>query len=142
MTTQAPNAASGDSYPGQRLGLNAEGPRSIARFGRRVAALFIDWSVASLVNLILFGDRPSQEFTLTTTVIFGILQVVAIPTLGASLGQLLLRMRVISLRGGWIGLWRPVVRTVLLCLVIPALIWDADQRGLHDRLAGSVLIRV
>ena len=41
------------------------------------------------------------------------------------------RMRVQLVTGGWVGLWRPIVRTVLLCLVIPAVIWDADQRGLH-----------
>jgi hypothetical protein len=35
-----------------------------------------------------------------------------------------------------------VVRTVLLCLAIPALIWDADLRGLHDRAAGTMLVRV
>mgnify|MGYP007095266205 CR=1 FL=1 len=43
-----------------------------------------------------------------------------------------------SLRlGGWVGLWRPIVRTALLCLVIPAVIWDADQRGLHGGLGGD-----
>jgi hypothetical protein len=25
--------------------------------------------------------------------------------------------------------------------VIPAAIWDADQRGLHDKAAGTVLVR-
>jgi len=25
--------------------------------------------------------------------------------------------------------------------VIPAVIWDADQRGLHDKAAGTVLLR-
>ena len=50
-------------------------------------------------------------------------------------------MRVQLVTGGWVGLWRPVVRTVLLCLVIPAVIWDADQRGLHDKAAGTVLLR-
>jgi hypothetical protein len=34
------------------------------------------------------------------------------------------------------------VRTVLLCLAIPAFIWDRDQRGLHDRVAGTMLVRV
>ena len=43
--------------------------------------------------------------------------------------------------GGWAGLWRPVGRTALLALVIPAVIWDADQRGLHDKAAGTVLVR-
>jgi uncharacterized RDD family membrane protein YckC len=33
------------------------------------------------------------------------------------------------------------VRTVLLCLVIPAFIWDRDGRGLHDKAAGTVVVR-
>ena len=32
-------------------------------------------------------------------------------------------------------------RTALLIVVIPAVIWDADQRGLHDKAAGTVLVR-
>ena len=31
---------------------------------------------------------------------------------------------------------------VLLCLAIPALIWDRDQRGLHDKAAQTVLVRL
>ncbi|MCU1514874.1 MAG: hypothetical protein JWO10_1964, partial [Microbacteriaceae bacterium] len=38
-------------------------------------------------------------------------------------------------------IWRPALRTVLLSLVIPAVIWDLDQRGLHDKAAGTVLVR-
>ena len=26
-------------------------------------------------------------------------------------------------------------------IVIPALVWDSDQRGFHDKVAGTVLIR-
>jgi hypothetical protein len=48
----------------------------------------------------------------------------------------------VPLAGGYLGLWRPLVRTLLLCLGIPALIWDRDQRGLHDKAAGTVLVRV
>jgi hypothetical protein len=36
-------AKSDSRYPGERLGLPQEGPRSVARMGRRVAALFADW---------------------------------------------------------------------------------------------------
>jgi hypothetical protein len=35
-----------------------------------------------------------------------------------------------------------VLRSVLLVLVIPALIWDRDGRGLHDRLARAVQVRI
>jgi hypothetical protein len=50
-------------------------------------------------------------------------------------------MRVVPLAGGWVGLWRPVVRTCCCMLVVPALVWDSDQRGFHDKVAGTVLIR-
>ena len=35
---------------------------------------------------------------------------------------------------------RVVLRTFLLCLAVPALIWDRDGRGLHDKAAGSVVL--
>ena len=78
---------------------------------------------------------------LATTVVFSIVQILFLPTLGGSPGHRLLGLRLQLAGGGWVGLWRPIVRTVLLCLVIPAVIWDADQRGLHDKAAGTVLLR-
>ncbi|HEX5859342.1 MAG TPA: RDD family protein, partial [Microbacterium sp.] len=72
---------------------------------------------------------------------FAIVQVIFIPTLGGSPGHWLVGLRVAAMNGGWVGLWRPLVRTALLVLVIPAVIWDPDQRGLHDKVAGTVLLR-
>jgi hypothetical protein len=34
-----------------------------------------------------------------------------------------------------------VARTLLLMLVVPAVVWDRDGRGLHDRLSGTVELR-
>jgi hypothetical protein len=34
-----------------------------------------------------------------------------------------------------------VVRFVLLCLLVPALVTDRDGRGLHDKAARSVVVR-
>ena len=34
-----------------------------------------------------------------------------------------------------------IVRTVLLCLFLPAMFWDKDGRGLHDKSAGTVIVR-
>lgn len=42
--------------------------------------------------------------------------------------------------GGRIGVPRALLRGVLLCLVVPPLIMDEEQRGLHDRAAGSIMI--
>jgi uncharacterized RDD family membrane protein YckC len=125
-----------NSFPGERLGFPESGPGSIARPGRRIAALAIDWACAVLISAAFF--HYDQWVTLE---IFAIVQVVFIPTLGGSPGHRILGMRLGPLTGGWVGLWRPIVRTLLLVLVIPAVIWDADQRGLHDKAAGTVLVR-
>ncbi|MBM7830645.1 putative RDD family membrane protein YckC [Agromyces cerinus] len=127
-------------WPGERLGLPAEGRGSVARPGRRITALLVDWASAMLISL-LFTPYESAAYTWVTPLVFAVLQIVFIPTIGGSLGHRLLGMRVIPLEGGWIGARRPVVRTALLLIVIPALVWDSDQRGFHDKVAGTVLIR-
>ncbi len=125
-----------NTYPGERLGLPAEGPGSIARPGRRIAALAIDWACAVVVSIAFFSYD-----SFATLAVFAIVQLLFLPTLGGSPGHRLLGMRLQLVQGGWVGLWRPIVRTLLLVLVIPAVIWDADQRGLHDKAAGTVLLR-
>ncbi len=122
-------------YPGERLGLPREGSGSIGRLGRRVAALFFDYGAAYLISGF-FGWDP-----LAILAIFAIIQIAFIPTVQGSPGHRIFGLRLQRVDGGWVGLWRPIVRTALLIIVIPAAIWDADQRGLHDKAAGTVLVR-
>ncbi|MEI9512313.1 RDD family protein [Agromyces sp. CCNWLW213] len=142
--SQPPADPSGDlepsRYPGERLGLPEEGAGSVARFGRRFTALLVDWAIANVIAL-LAGPYASNEQSWATLGLFALMQVLFIPTIGGSIGHRALGLRVVPLGGGWVGAWRPVVRTLLLVVVIPAVIWDSDQRGLHDRAAGTVLIR-
>lgn len=133
-TTQPTGAFS--RWPGERLGLPESGPRCVARPGRRIAALAIDFAVAALLSAVFF-----QYNGVASTLIFAITQVVFVTLLAGGIGHLMVGLRVVPIRGGWIGWWRPLVRTVLICVVIPPLIWDSDQRGLHDKLAGTVLVR-
>ena len=123
------------NHPGERLGLPETGAGSIARPGRRIGALFIDYGAAYLISGFFGWD------SLAILTIFGLIQVIFLPTLQGSPGHRILGMRLQRLDGSWVGLWRPIVRTALLILVIPAVIWDADQRGLHDKAAGTVLVR-
>ena len=98
----------------------------------------IDWAIASLVGYVFFaGD------SIAILVAFAVLQYLFFLVMASgSIGHLMLGLRVVPLRPTWIGLLRPLARTVLLCLVIPAAVWDRDQRGLHDQLAGTVLVRL
>lgn len=139
-------AAAENTYPGQRLGLPREGRGSIARPGRRIAALLVDVACAGLIGYAFFSSPDPVTGVpfanpVATNLIFFLVQIVFIPLLGGSPGHRLLGMRLELASGGWVGVWRPVVRTLLLGLVIPAVVWDADQRGLHDKAVGTVLVR-
>jgi uncharacterized RDD family membrane protein YckC len=135
-----PSSSSGDiapsGYPGERLGLPKSGQNSVARAGRRMGALVIDWLLAMLVSAMFFGADAWANL-----IVFGLMQAVFLPTLGSSTGHRLFGLRLIRVTGGWVGPWRPLVRTLLLVIVVPALVWDSDQRGFHDKVAGTVLIR-
>lgn len=135
LATTPPDAAD-QRWPGERLGLPETGPRSIGRIGRRILALVIDWALAVIISVAFFNYDPWANL-----LIFATTQIVFLTLLNGSVGHLIVGMRVVPLAGGWVGWWRPWVRTLLLCLVIPAVIWDRDQRGLHDKAAGTVLVR-
>ena len=130
-------------YPGRRLGMPQEGPGSLARFGRRLVAVFIDWTMCQLVAYAAFGVTLGQGSggSWAPLVIFAVENLVLLLTLGSTFGQRLLGIQLVSLGGGRASVVQVLLRTVLLCLAVPALIWDRDQRGLHDKAATTVLVR-
>ncbi len=120
--------------PGQRLGLPVEGPGRIAGVGARLVAFLLDAVLCAAVARVVAQDQ------VWTTPIFAVEAFVLTALAGGSAGQLLRRLRVVRLDGSGPGWGRAAVRTGLLLLFIPALIWDRDGRGLHDRLAGTVIV--
>jgi uncharacterized RDD family membrane protein YckC len=133
-------------YRGERLGLPPAGPGSVAGFGRRVAALFIDWFAAvGVVALILPPSRQASDVVereFVVLAVFALAVWIGVSLSSASLGQWLLGMRVVGLDGRPIGPARALLRTLLICLVIPAAILDRDARGLHDKATRSVVVTV
>lgn len=126
----------GLGYPGERLGLPEQGPGSVARVSRRLLAVTVDWLACLVISIAFAGGDPW-----VTLAIFAVVQVVTVGTIGASPGQALLGLRLQRVSGGWAGPLPALVRTGLLCLVVPAVVYDRDQRGLHDRAAATVLVR-
>lgn len=131
-------------YPGQRFGLAETGSGSVAGYGRRIAALIIDWFVALLVASVFVGQdvwtgegaglwAPLVTLAVELTLLDGLL--------GYSIGRRLLSIAVIRLDGRRpVGIPLALLRSVLLCLAVPALIIDKDRRGLHDLAAGTVVV--
>lgn len=128
------------AYRGQRLGLPESGPGSMATTGRRVVALFIDWIAALLISRALVGTPETTLENFATLGIFALEVSILTWLWGASFGQRLVGVRVVG-RARRLGLVAALLRTALICLVIPPVIWDADGRGLHDRAVDSVVIR-
>jgi uncharacterized RDD family membrane protein YckC len=142
-------SVSGSETRGTRLGLPDAGPGSRAPLGRRLVALLVDWIVATLVAFILFRPSAPGVFELVSELpawaqpaLFAVMNLLLVSTIGSTIGHRLLglQVRVVGTAGA-VGFARGAVRTLLLCLVIPAVVWDSDGRGLHDRAAGTVIVR-
>ncbi|WP_370412201.1 RDD family protein [Streptomyces fradiae] len=129
-------------YRGQQLGLPEEGPGSIARPGRRLGALAVDWALCMLIAYGLITHGYNQATGNWALVILLVMSVLTVGTIGFTPGKRLFGLRVVSANGGRLGLLRVVLRSLLVCLAIPALIWDRDGRGLHDRFSGAVQVRI
>ncbi|MFF0735021.1 RDD family protein [Streptomyces chartreusis] len=142
-----PRAAAEDAgvdfgYRGHQLGLPEEGPGSIARPGRRLGALVVDWGLCVLIAYGLITDGYGQATSNWALLLFFVLGVLTVGTVGFTPGKRLFGLRVVALESGAVNPLRALLRTALLCVAIPALIWDRDGRGLHDRLAQTVEVRI
>ena len=124
-------------YPGEELGLPEEGPRSVARMGRRLAALVVDWLLSLLIATAI--TRHPQFVTIA---VFGAEIWLLTALTGYTVGKRLLGIRVARLDGKPVGFGWGLVRTILLLAVVPPLVNDSDLRGLHDRAANTVVLRV
>ncbi len=124
------------AYPGQRFGLPERGPGSVAPMGRRVLALLIDWL---LCMLIAYWLTHSQFWTIA---VFAVEEFILTATTGSTVGKRLLGIRVIRTNGGLVGFRWSLVRTAILLTVVPPLLADRDLRGLHDRAADTIVVRL
>lgn len=133
-----------DPYPGQRLGFPASGPGSVAGWGRRALALVGDWFVSRLVAGLLFGSEVwtgngTEQLTVFAVFLFEATLFTALA--GGSFGQLAMRLAVVRLDHRSVTILQALVRTFLILLVIPPLVFNRDNRGLHDLAVNTVVVR-
>lgn len=138
-----PRPAGAGAYPGADLGLPEEGPGSMAPMGRRLAALVIDGMICQVIAMGLLGYQQGVGGigTFKPLLVVFIMNVFMVGTGGYTIGHRLMGLRVDRCPRGYAGFGRGLIRSALLCLGIPPLIVGGDGRGLHDRLAGTVIVR-
>ena len=124
---------------GASLGLPAYGPGSLATFASRAGAFLVDAFGAAFVAGLLTAPALPGNWSLLA---FGLLTVGTLVAFGQTPGMRLLGLRLAHpWPGRRLAVWRAVVRTALLMLLVPALIVDANGRGLHDRLTDTAVVR-
>ncbi|WP_062385739.1 RDD family protein [Demequina iriomotensis] len=127
-----------------------------AHVPRRLGGIAIDWALCLLISSAFFPD-PSYVAAGATAVeraflagapfatlaIWALQHLVLVATLGSTIGHRLTGLRVVREDGApAVGPTKAAIRTGLLALVIPAVVWGPDGRGLHDRLATTRIVRL
>ncbi len=141
-TAGSDDSPSRSGYPGEDLGLPQTGRGSVASQGRRLVAMIIDWLLCSFIVVALIRPHTQVDVELWTLLIFSAQDYVLTSLTGFTIGKRLLGIRVARLDASWVGPVWGLVRTALLLLVIPALVFNGDQRALHDRASNTVVVRI
>jgi uncharacterized RDD family membrane protein YckC len=145
---QSPQSAP-QAYRGERLGLPSTGSDSLATTGLRVGAFLVDIIASGLVAAVFIAiaqpHRTGDTARLPgswSLIPFAVDYIVGLVLGGRTLGMYLFGLRVIRVeRPGAIGVLTATERTILLALIVPAVIWDRDGRGLHDRLTSTAVVK-
>ena len=143
-----PNRTRPQSYRGEAIGLPPTGRGSLADTGPRIGAFVVDAVLAAVIAglLVQFGARGGDVTShfpgtwslapLAVDYVFGVL------FFGRTVGMNLFGLRLIRVDDDVaIGPGRIVIRTFLLFLLVPAVVFDRDGRGLHDRVTDTAVVR-
>ncbi len=126
----------------------------MAPLGRRFVAIVIDWGICQLAAWLLMGGQfgTGAAASFAPLAIFALENVLMVSVLGHTIGHRAMSLTVVRLTPddvtaptAWLahvpGLRAGLVRTLLLCLALPAIFSDGQGRGFHDRAAGTVILR-
>ena len=122
---------------------------SVAPMGRRLLALIVDWELCYLIasglvrhNVFTVTDAHYQDAQWIALLLFAVEVYLLTAISGLTIGKRLLGIRVIRTGGGRPGFGWAALRTFLLLCVIPPCLSDRDLRGLHDRAADTIVVRI
>lgn len=144
MTNTTSGPTRDQDYPGRSLGLPAEGRGALASWGQRITALVVDWAVAMLVaalitwGAVLSSTGPEKFATL---IVFFIEKALLTGLTGSSLGQRVVGIGVTRVDGHPVSFWAAIVRTLMICLVLPAVVIGPDRRSLNDMMLRTVVVK-
>lgn len=118
----------------------------MAPLGRRLVALFVDCVLATLITslFVRIGTLSAahvQYLNHWSLVTWFLITVVGTAFFATTPGMFLLGINVARVDGGSRLLpVRAAVRALLVAVLVPAVVWDRDRRGLHDKVVGTIVL--
>ncbi|MGH8880625.1 MAG: RDD family protein [Stackebrandtia sp.] len=107
--------------------------------GSRLVALLIDAALAALIAFAFTAPEPPLNWSLVP---WFVITVGTVSFIGITPGMWAVGIRVARVDGAtMVGPLRAIPRTIMVGVIIPAAISDADGRGLHDRAVGTIVLR-
>lgn len=114
--------------------------------GRRAVGLLLDWLAAYAVTLGFFAGSGSfldrtHRVGGTAVLVLAIEYLMLVALGGSSFGHRIVGLKVVRYSdGGAVTPLQALIRTVLMIIVITAITYDDEGRGINERLSNTVLI--
>jgi len=109
--------------------------------GRRFAAITLDWLSSYLIAIVFFSGpgtflERSSHAGVPALILFFTQYFLLVALQGASAGHRVCRMRIVNFAdGGRPTILQALIRSVLMVIVITAITYDENGRGIHERLS-------
>ena len=111
--------------------------------GRRLAAITLDWLACYAIIAALSGGigQMSGFKPGVITLFFAEVWILTALT-GSSLGQRIFGLKVVTFPAGRaVSVKAALIRTFFLVLLVTAVTYDANGRGIHERISKTWLVR-
>jgi uncharacterized RDD family membrane protein YckC len=115
--------------------------------GRRMLGITLDWLAAYAISLGFFAGggtflERSRGLGGTVLLVMAIEYLVLVTFGGASFGHRIVGLKVIRFSdGGAVTPVQALIRTVLMVIIVTAITFDENGRGINERLSNTVLVK-
>ena len=110
--------------------------------GRRMLGLLIDWGMCYAIAVGFFSEIGSLSTAPMITLIFFAQYLVFASLGGATPGHRIVGLKIVRFSDGQMPTpVQALIRTVLLVIVVTAITFDQNGRGINERLSNTVLVK-
>jgi uncharacterized RDD family membrane protein YckC len=110
--------------------------------GRRMLGVLIDWVLCTLIGFGFFSEGTSSPAPLVVPTIFFAQYLIFASLGGATPGHRIVGLKIVRFTDGQMPTpVQALIRTVLLVIVVTAITFDQNGRGINERLSNTVLVK-